>query len=494
MVGESEEQRDQQLPTNCLTTNCPTSRPISYAPSCLTSCPTSCHDGENDIQWFDHSGATSDAPVSNAVSDESLKLARLSEDEACEALSEPADADVDLFSVLSPPTEGIPRSLSEPCSEPSADGQSSDQLGPLRPSMPMPISPRMSFRKLVDEGVVEQCRKRIEDIYRRHRPEKVADLEALFAQHRGGERQLYEKVCAKYGVPPEPRLLTGPAFRSELSEPLSTAQYYKQRIEAVYRAAAPGKLKDVDQLMEAYRGREAELLNLVWVRHCDVLQGSSRRQSTFTQEAGGSLQATDPVGDSQVSEEVREVLRYRSLICFIYATVGSERLYRVDQLLAQHAGREQELFSLICAKYNVTPDSIEALCRANEARGSKADTPLTRGYRERIVAIYENAKPEKLRDVDLLLKQHEGREYEAYTGVCAKYGVTPEPEIKVCSRCLGQGRVGLCGLRTACIVSRQCPACRFKQEKPASAILCGTVNSTLSTRRAPRSAAFPTPF
>jgi len=51
-------------------------------------------------------------------------------------------------------------------------------------------------------------------------------------------------------------------------------------------------------------------------------------------------------------------------------------------------------------------------------------------YRRRIVSIFEQLNPNKLKNVDHLLDKYEGKEHMLYSNVCKKYLVSPEQEYK----------------------------------------------------------------
>lgn len=62
-------------------------------------------------------------------------------------------------------------------------------------------------------------------------------------------------------------------------------------------------------------------------------------------------------------------------------------------------------------------------------RKMKAE-PRRSVYRRRIVLIFEQLNPNKLKNVDNLLDKYEGKEHMLYSNVCKKYLVSPEQEYK----------------------------------------------------------------
>jgi len=56
-------------------------------------------------------------------------------------------------------------------------------------------------KEKAEEARVNRIREAVVRIYKKKNPAKLEDLPGIFSTYQGRERELYEKICNKYGVP-----------------------------------------------------------------------------------------------------------------------------------------------------------------------------------------------------------------------------------------------------------------------------------------------------
>lgn len=94
-------------------------------------------------------------------------------------------------------------------------------------------------------------------------PARLGELERLLERYRGREAELYRSLCDQYLPllsPDDPVLTLGVGERLPAA---GLAEVYRGLVERTYRRYNPGKLQDLDSLMNKFQGREAELLDQV---------------------------------------------------------------------------------------------------------------------------------------------------------------------------------------------------------------------------------------
>eukprot|EP00759_Apiculatamorpha_spiralis_P023059 PhF_6_TR26974/c0_g3_i6/m.39359 len=84
-----------------------------------------------------------------------------------------------------------------------------------------------------------------------------------------------------------------------------------------------------------------------------------------------------------------------------------DKLASIPKIMEQYAGKEDEMFAALVAKYGPEP---------NVSR----EDPKTR-----LIRVFQKYNPEKLSTVDEILKKYAGKENELFEALVAKYG--PEP-------------------------------------------------------------------
>jgi len=179
--------------------------------------------------------------------------------------------------------------------------------------------------------------------------------------------------------------------------------------------------------MEAW-GRDWKRANVT----CTVLEGNVRDDHSVVkaelQEEGGDA------GAALAPEQ------YRVLLQRIYEDRNPTKLEDLDRLMSKYQGREHELYSNVCEKYEVDAEAFAAqapsapvggaaaaLAGEGDADFEHAEVPdlSAKEFAMLIQELYVQYNPKKLRDIGALLQKYRHRERDLYLEACEKYGVQP---------------------------------------------------------------------
>lgn len=180
---------------------------------------------------------------------------------------------------------------------------------------------------------------------------------------------------------------------------------------------------------------------------CQVLEGLIRNDPALVKAEPG----LEDAAGTQLSME-----QYHTLIRQVYERKNPEKLADLDHLLVKYQGKESELFSQACTKYEVDAEELAASLQSGGVKAMRnilereaaptssavkseaqdglrftdqdlADVPAlsSQGYAILVQKVYEQFKPEKLSDLARLLQKHRGKEKDLYLEVCQKYGQHP---------------------------------------------------------------------
>jgi hypothetical protein len=251
-------------------------------------------------------------------------------------------------------------------------------------------------------------RARLVAFYEKYNPEKIASVDTTLASYKGDEKKLFEQLVAKYG--PEPTTPSGAAGGSSSN--------YRARLVSFYEKYNPEKVSSVDKTLAAYAGREDEMFSTL------VAKYGPEPTSSASPSRAASVAPTSPMtGAGSGSGD------YKARLTAFYAKYNPEKLNSVDKTLAAYAGREDEMFSTLVAKYGPEPTS-SASSPSRAASVAPTSPMVGRGsgsgdYKARLTAFYAKYNPEKISSVDKTLAAYAGREEEMFTALVTKYG--PEP-------------------------------------------------------------------
>jgi len=202
-------------------------------------------------------------------------------------------------------------------------------------------------------------------------------------------------------------------------------------VGAAKSGLAPGWAYKADSTHFALPGKWMEAWGREWrpaAPVCTVLQGEVQ------EEEPELIKAELPDGrETELSSE-----QYQDLVRKLYELHNPDKLPDVDGFLAKYVGREDQLFDLICVKYEVDKQEFlaEALAGtaavAEEAADTAADEDADAGevpelspreYAILVQSVYERYNPAKLSDMGRLLKRYRHEMRQLYYDVCKKYGI-----------------------------------------------------------------------
>jgi hypothetical protein len=217
-------------------------------------------------------------------------------------------------------------------------------------------------------------------IYAEKNPEKVGDVEGLVEKYGGKEVEALQLVRQKYGYsdaasaaasatasahengqsisalptpavkleyapavpsarhvqPNLPVAHAAPIMRSPEAKARDVSESFRTQLRVIYATKCPEKMGDVEVLVEKYRGREVDALQIVREKYLGI--------------------APKPPGPAEKRAVARarraERLRLRAEIVAIYklynpAKIGAE----LDALLHKYRGREEQVLSIVREKY-----------------------------------------------------------------------------------------------------------------------------------------------
>lgn len=163
---------------------------------------------------------------------------------------------------------------------------------------------------------------------------------------------------------------------------------------------------------------------------CRVLEGSITDTSAF------SKAVKEESADS--SNRILSIDQYKILARRIYQEKNPSKVADVDYLFEKYKGKEDELFTQVCTKYEANVESLVASLPASapkdQARPAAAESELkdddcpelsAAQYAILVQNAFERFNPPKLADLPKLLQKYRQRERELYLLVCSKYGLHP---------------------------------------------------------------------
>ena len=230
----------------------------------------------------------------------------------------------------------------------------------------------------------------------------------------------------------------------------------RERVTAIYQKYCPEKLGNVDKAVESYAGHEDQLIALLVEKYgpeptpSEIASNSSSVAPPATQPSptpNTANTATKPAASNQRS--------YRDRVVAIYTKYKPAKLGSVDKNLEQYKGQEEALIEVLVKKFGPEPEAEAAATQPHPQEGgdlqgsmsqsppatpqttaqanpteptSPKPAPVDCSYRDRVTAIYQKYKPNKVNSVDKLMGQYAGQEEFLIKSLVEKFGPEPEPE------------------------------------------------------------------
>jgi hypothetical protein len=219
--------------------------------------------------------------------------------------------------------------------QPAAQGatQPADPAKPQRPQRepkrkpaPAPVREPTPPFKIYFEPVPDVYERRIEEIYKKHKPKKLKEVGKILGKYVGKEHLCYLKICKKYEITPEER------YMGDITD-FSIHDAYHQRIEEIYDINNPEKVKGIDKVLEKYKGRE----HWIYMMICEKYNLEPEDRYT-------------PGKKYTVSE------MYQHRITEIYQEKNPDKIHMIDTFMKRNEGTEHEFYLKICDTYSVKPE------------------------------------------------------------------------------------------------------------------------------------------
>jgi hypothetical protein len=270
---------------------------------------------------------------------------------------------------------------------PSAGAQPESQPQPARSPAPAPAA--------AADGAA--FRMRIEAMYDHYAPDKKHTIDANMERYRGQEAALMEALIKKYGPEPPTGGGGGP-------------NVHRARLERFMQQYNPEKLSTIDKILDAYKGREAEMFEAL-VKKYGPEPAENAAVASVPQPSTLSRQEPLTPASSGGNPHRARLLRFMQ-------AYNPEKVSTIDKILDAYAGKEVEMFEALVKKYGPEP-------AGDAAAGGSARTMSASDHRERLTRFMEAYNPERLSTIDKILQAYSGREAEMFEALVKKYG--PEP-------------------------------------------------------------------
>ncbi|KAJ9454366.1 hypothetical protein DIPPA_14210 [Diplonema papillatum] len=293
-------------------------------------------------------------------------------------------------------------------------GREEDLIKALHGRYDQPYSPEESERtrqRLAQQGdndflSVSRCRSsglvagqgiwydKVYNFYVEHNPKRLSSIGTVLRMYEGREKELMKDLHERYNLPfsedepassaaspqlePPPPSNPPPAGNSH---PEASSRNYRHEVTAFLQEHAPQDLHRVEALLQEYEGRTDQLLG--------ALQ---------TEYANGSRIAADDLKQD-----------FRSRVVAFYKQHAPAGLEKVDLLLENYNGREEELMRALHTKYDVPYNAPE--------------DPSSAHFKKRVEEFYEKHNPEGLHKVNTIIEAYKGREEELMKTLHARYKV-----------------------------------------------------------------------
>jgi hypothetical protein len=121
------------------------------------------------------------------------------------------------------------------------------------------------------------------------------------------------------------------------------ASVYRARLTCLFETYEPAKLPSVEKLLAKFAGREEELLTSL--------------AGTYGPETGGPDVMDSPATLAPSAAGSSPDSVYRARLTRLFETYEPTKLPSVDKLLAKFAGREEQVFAALVAKWGPEPDA-----------------------------------------------------------------------------------------------------------------------------------------
>ena len=224
----------------------------------------------------------------------------------------------------------------------------------------------------------------------------------------------------------------------------------KRRVEAILGAYKPDKLDKIDKLMEQWVGQEEDLIRGLTEKYGpephsnpEAVRNSPERQPTeqpVTADIAALENATREALPSENKVAAQPNADAKRRVEAILSAYKPDKLDKIDKLMEQWVGQEEELIKALTQKYGPEKENAQELLmsasaeaqpvadahRQGESQGARGTSESVEGARQKVEAILAAHKPSKLEKIDELMNQWAGQEDELVKALTEKYGPIAE--------------------------------------------------------------------
>eukprot|EP01062_Namystynia_karyoxenos_P002503 TRINITY_DN10882_c3_g1_i1.p1 TRINITY_DN10882_c3_g1~~TRINITY_DN10882_c3_g1_i1.p1 ORF type:complete len:768 (+),score=239.60 TRINITY_DN10882_c3_g1_i1:93-2396(+) len=250
-----------------------------------------------------------------------------------------------------------------------------------------------------------EFRARLLRYYQKYAPDRVGNMDNLLAQYQGREEELMSQLVGRYGPePPAP----GQAAAPPAAPP--PGGDFRARLLRYYQRYAPDQVGNMDGLLSQWQGREEELMAELVKSYGPEPPAPAGGGAAAVPAAAAAVPAAGAAAPAAGAAPGAEPFRARMLR--YYQRYAPDQVGNMDGLLAQWQGREEELMAELVKTYGpeppapVQPQQGSVLAQM-QAAGAGAAAP---DHRQKLVAFYQHAQPDKVAIVDDILALYQGRE------------------------------------------------------------------------------------
>ena len=234
-----------------------------------------------------------------------------------------------------------------------------------------------------------KIRKAVVSILEAHEPEKKGAAGALLAKHKGNERQIFEKLKAKYaGKTP-----SAPAAAAATSSESPVKKKQPSPLEAVtefFKQNSPSESAKAPALVKKYEANPKQLFAALEKKY---------QKNGFFAAFFKSDQPTAGTQQKSTAERIRAIM------------TKHDPTKNISTILTKYKGKETQLLQALIKKYGEEqqpPSSISAI-----------------NWEQRFTNLYKAHEPEKVSNVKTVLQKYKGSELKVWKQLVQKYGPDP---------------------------------------------------------------------
>ena len=178
---------------------------------------------------------------------------------------------------------------------------------------------------------------------------------------------------------------------------------YHDRVERLFQKYAPDRVSQVDAMLQKYAGKEEEMIKAL----------VSKLGPEPPEPAGATSPAPSAASPGRGN--------YHDRVERLFQKYAPDRVSQVDAMLQKYAGKEEEMIKALVSKLG--PEPPEPAGATSPA--PSAASPGRGNYHDRVERLFQKYAPDRVSQVDAMLQKYAGKEEEMIKALVSKLG--PEP-------------------------------------------------------------------